>query len=181
MSQSLFPNNSIWRIFSFFSKNPTLGFHLREVVRKTRFSPRTVHYALHFLHKNSILLKKLQGNLTIYSLNLNSIITKQLRVMDILVLLNPLIVSLKPLANKIILYGSCSDGSYINSSDIDLFIISESGEEIHNRINSFQKKSPFPIKPVIVDIHEEIKMKQEEKPFYERVEHGLILWESRNE
>lgn len=181
MLQKLFPHNSIWDIFSYFNKNPTQGFYLREIVRKTRLSPRTVHHALHFLHRNFILSQRKQGNLTIYSLNIDSIITRQIRTLDILLLLQPLIESLKTLSNKIILYGSCAEGSYVNSSDIDLFIVSCKEPEIIKKIDSFQKKSSYPIKPIIEDIHEEIKTKHESKAFYERVEKGLILWESKGE
>jgi hypothetical protein len=44
-------------------------------------------------------------------------------------------------------------------------------------IGNFNKKIKGKISPVILDSNEYIKLKKEDKPFYERIDRGIVLWE----
>jgi predicted nucleotidyltransferase len=86
---------------------------------------------------------------------------------------------LKALSKKIVLFGSCTRGEDIDSSDINLFILADSSKAIKEKIKKSNLREK--LQPIIRNSTQFIKMEKEESVFIEEIEHGITLWESKDE
>ena len=118
-----------------------------------------------------------------YSLNQESPALKQFKILNNILDLNPLIETLKPLAKKIILYGSRANGTNITDSDIDLFIVSskQDEDEIKKIIQDFEKqqKNLIEIKPVIRNTAQWMVLEDKDPVYFNELLKGIILWEKQ--
>jgi predicted nucleotidyltransferase len=92
-----------------------------------------------------------------YSANMSNPEIKEFKVYINVLELNPLIQKIKDHSDKIILYGSCAEGTDAEKSDIDLFILTGEKEKVMNEIRKF--KIDRKIVPVIMDSMEFIRIK----------------------
>lgn len=60
-----------------------------------------------------------------------------------LLLIEPLIESLKDISSQVVLYGSCAQGADTSKSDLDLFIVSSNRERVAEVINNFSFQQGF--------------------------------------
>jgi len=87
---------------------------------------------------------------------------------------------LKSFTKKIVLYGSCADGSDTSESDIDLFLVSEARERILQIIGNYSLGKGFEdikIQPVIQGSIELLRNEKDDKEFLSLVREGIVLWE----
>ena len=103
---------------------------------------------------------------------------RQFKILLNIFTLKPLSDRLKEKSRKVILFGSCSQGTDVKDSDIDLLIITTEKEPVKKIISDFNKKNERKIAPIIVTMNEYILMKNDDKPLYENVEKGVMLWEA---
>ena len=89
-----------------------------------------------------------------------------------------LIQDIQPYCYKIILFGSCANGSNTSKSDLDLFIKTEHRGKVQKLMNKYST-SKFEIRPVIQDPLEITAAKKADKVFFEQVKKGIVLWEGR--
>jgi predicted nucleotidyltransferase len=92
--------------------------------------------------------------------------------------LRPFVQGLGESARKVILFGSCAEGTDIARSDIDVLILTDEKRQAKERVSSFNRKSERQIVPVIVDMEEFTIMIYEHRPFFEILERGIALWET---
>jgi len=115
-----------------------------------------------------------------YSFSKAIAMLRQFKILNTLVLLKPLIEELKNIAKKVILYGSCAEGTDTSESDIDLFIISEQKRKVLQIIRDYSLGKGFEgikIQPVIQTPVELLKSEEEDKEFFSLVREGITLWE----
>ena len=93
--------------------------------------------------------------------------------------MKPIVDKLKRISSKIVLFGSCATGEDIIDSDIDLFILTRDVSKIKNIFNNirFDRK----IQPVIVNSDDLIRLKEQDKAFFNEMKKGVILWDENNE
>ena len=84
---------------------------------------------------------------------------------------------LRKYSKKIILYGSCSEGTDTLESDIDILIISREKDEVKGIINLHKDKLDRKLSPLILSQEEFLNLKNRDKPLYERIKGGITLWE----
>ena len=97
-----------------------------------------------------------------------------------LLLIEPLTEKLKNTSNRIILYGSCADGTDISESDVDLFVVSNKKDMVLETVSNFKFTQGFEdihIQAVVKTPVELLQMKGPEQAFIEEVERGIVLWE----
>jgi len=115
-----------------------------------------------------------------YSVDIsNASIIKFKKLVNI-TLIEPLTERLKNISSRIILYGSCAQGTDTSQSDLDLFIVSEDRERIVEAIANFSFPQGFEdihIQSVIKSPAELLEAGESEQVFLEEVERGIILWE----
>jgi len=97
-----------------------------------------------------------------------------------MVLLRPLILNLRKLATRVILFGSCATGNDTSDSDIDIFIVSEQKQKtlrIIEKMNLGRGFEEIQIQPIIFSHNEVIDSEKNDKEFLSLVREGIILWD----
>ncbi len=169
---------TILKVLEFFFENPTESFHEREVMRKSKVSKGSANKILRKLSNMEFLTREEKGRMVFYSLNMKNIAVRQFKIFYNVWMLKPLIDKIKQNAEKIVLFGSVAEGADVKESDIDMLIIAEEKNATKDRISEYNRKSKRKISPIILDFNGLLKLKKDDVPLYERIEKGIVLWES---
>lgn len=173
----IFVTSSGQKILSLFAMNPDQPFYGRQISRRLKISLGAAHGALLTLEKSGILVAQNIGKTKIYRLESSNPIINTFKILNTLLILEPLTQALKKYSRRIILYGSYSTGNFTSESDLDLFIVTEQKEKITGNIDSFKRKTNLDIRPVIKSLVEWIRLEKEDPEFFNEVNLGMILWE----
>jgi predicted nucleotidyltransferase len=152
-------------------------FHGREIARRTSVSVGAVNQFLRKFHKIGLVEMTRRGKTNLYRANLKNPVARQFKVLFNVLALSELIEKIKKDSDRIVLFGSCAEGTDVTDSDIDLFILTSDIETIQREIRLYDRKIDRRIAPIIVDSNELAKMKTKDKPLYERISKGITLWE----
>jgi len=166
------------KVLEFFFANSMKEFHEREIVRKAKISKGSANKILRHLGDLALLLREKKGRMVFYRLNVEEPFVKHLKILHNLWTLRKFVNENKERVKKIILFGSCAEGTDVRESDIDVFILTEEKKPIKESVSRFNQKSERKISPIILDVDEFIKMKREDRPLYERIDRGVVLWET---
>jgi len=165
-------------IFQLFLTDPMKEHHEREVVRKADVSKGSANKILRLLADLSFLVRESKGRMMFYRLNLNEPVVRQFKVLINLYVLKKLMDALRQHSRRIILFGSCAQGTDVKESDIDLFLLTSEKDYVRKRISEFNKSSERKVAPIIVDANGYVNLKREDKSLYENIERGIVLWET---
>ena len=167
------------KIFSFLARNPTKKMYGREIARKTRMSAGATNQSLNYLLKMGFLRREKKGDIYFYWAEPDTPATKQFKIFLTVFELMPLIERIGPKSDKIMLFGSCADGTDTENSDLDLFVLSEERDAVGDGVKKFARNYPKKIQVLIRNYSEWLQYKTKEKPFYERVNRGILLWRKK--
>lgn len=119
-------NYSSYRILQEFFKYPTTNFQMRQISRNTKISQPSVINHLKTLEKEGFILRENKGIYPTLRANRDNPLFKLYKRNDWILTLNAsgLIDYLNDscMPEVIILFGSCSKGEDIESSDVDIFV-----------------------------------------------------------
>ena len=163
-------------VSEFFLARPTSEFHEREVLRETGISKGSANRILRRLAALSILLRTKKGRMVFYRLNVGDPVVKQIKVLRNVWTLRPIVDELKESARKLILFGSCAEGTDVAESDIDILILTDDKNAAKTKVSTFNGQSERPLAPVILNAEEFAIMRKEDKPLFERIDRGIVLW-----
>lgn len=165
------------KILYFLLNNPEQEFYDRQISNLTKVSRAGTNFALRDLAKTGAVQKQKRGRMNYYKITLQSPLIKYLKILQNMVMLNPLVEKLKPLSRKIILYGSSSKGENLINSDFDLFILSNNRKQV----NSILLKYPLRerLQTVTVSPNEFVKLKKNNSVFHKEILKGIVLWEKK--
>ncbi len=166
------------KVLEFFFDNSMKEFHEREVVRKAKVSKGSANKILRHLASLGLLLREKKGRMVFYRLNREEPFVKHLKILYNLWTLRKFVNENKERTKRIILFGSCAEGTDVRESDIDVFILTTEKRQVKESVSRFNQRSKRKISPIILDVDEFIKMKREDRPLYERIDRGIVLWET---
>ena len=145
-----------------------------EIAKNTQISGGSTNQSLKgLLNKGMVTLAK-KGNMNFYSLDLENPVVRQFKITQTVAELNGLIDKLKPLTKHIVLFGSCAEGIDTQNSDIDLAIVAQEEEAVRRNIT--KEKIPREIQVLIFNSSDFLALAEKEKPLYERIQKGIVLW-----
>ena len=165
------------KILSLFAASPDRSFYGREISKKTKLSLGAVSNALGLLEKKGLLTSERKGKTNLYILKPSNPYVEYFKILNSLLMLEPLIDKIKNIARRIILYGSYADGTFDSDSDIDLFIVSEKREEVLKLIENFRVGRIIDIRPVIKKQTELMRLEKTNSEFFNELNRGITLWE----
>lgn len=165
------------KVLEFFFINSLKEFHEREIVRNANISKGSANKILRHLADLALLQREKKGRMVFYRLNTRDPFIKHLKILNNLWTLRKFIDENKEKAKKIILFGSCADGTDVRESDIDVFILTQEKKVVKESVSRFNQRSERKISPIILGVGEFMKMKREDEPLYERIDRGVVLWE----
>ncbi len=164
-------------VLYFLLTNPMEQFHEREIVRRTGVSVGAVNQILRKLHEAGLVEKDRRGRTNLYRANLKSPVARQFKILLNVFTLNDLINKIKQVSERIVLFGSCAEGTDVKGSDIDLFVLTSDIKTVQHEVRICEQKIDRRLSPIIIDSNELAKMKKRDKPLYERIFRGITLWE----
>ncbi|MGC8998679.1 MAG: nucleotidyltransferase domain-containing protein, partial [Candidatus Bathyarchaeia archaeon] len=108
------------KILYVFHEDTMRELHEREVVRKAKVSKGSANKILRKLSEIGILNREKRGRMVFYRLNIKNAVARQFKVLFNVYSLHDLVEEIKQDCKRIILFGSCSEGTDVKESDIDL-------------------------------------------------------------
>ena len=167
---------TLMKILLFFFSESMEEFHEREVMRKVKVSKGSANKILKQLAKIDFLKSERKGRMVFYKLNMKNPVVRQFKILVNTYKINRLVKQIKDDSKQVILFGSCSEGTDIKHSDIDLFILTSDKEKVRRAINNFNKESERRVVSIIVDANEFARLRKDDQPLYERIQRGVVLW-----
>ena len=177
MLKDIFIKTVEQRVLSLFVANPDKVFYSREVSKKIKTSLGATSNALRLLEKNSILSSEKKGRTSLYTLKLPNEYLERFKILNVLLIIEPLIEKLKSISRRVILYGSYATGAFTSDSDLDIFVISEKRNEVLKAIGGFKANITLEIKPVIKKQVEWMQLEKSAPEFFIEINKGITLWE----
>jgi predicted nucleotidyltransferase len=165
------------RVLDFLIQNPGRQLLANEIERATKVSRAGVNFSLRKLAKEKLVIREKKAKIYLYSVDHTDPVIKQLKVLKTVSLLKPVLAKVKNFSQKMILFGSCARGENIPNSDIDLFILTNSQEEVRELIKKHSLNRKFQL--VIRTPLKFAEMKNKEPVFFEEVSRGITLWEAK--
>jgi len=168
------------KVLSLFAKFSDKEFYERQIARKLSIGYSSANSALNELYSAGVIQRRRVGKMYFYSVDRSTPIVVALKKLVNLLLIESLVEELKNASNRIILYGSCAQGTDTSESDLDLFIVSNNKDRALEAISNFKFPKGFEdihIQAVVKTPVELLQMKGPEQAFVEEAERGIVLWE----
>ena len=168
------------KVLSLLTKFSDMEFYEREIARKIGISYGSANKVLNDLYSAHLLSRQQKGKMLFYRIDLTDPMIRQFKIINTITLLRPLILTLRKLTTRIILFGSCATGDDTSDSDIDIFIVSEQKHKILRiieKVNLGRGFEEIQIQPIIFSHNELLDSEKIDKEFLSLVREGIILWE----
>ena len=165
------------KILELFIENPEKEFHVRELARNLKLSPTTISNKLKRYTKERILFSDRKLNHLFFKANSENPRYRLIKLHHNLLtiensgLINYLEEQFHP--NAIGLFGSFAKAENIPSSDIDLFVISSSKNELN--LQKFEKYLKHKIQLFIFSKEEIQRMQDKNKELLNNLINGIII------
>ncbi len=168
------------RVLSLLVKFSDKEFYEREIARKIGISYGSANKVLNELHSIDSVKRIQKGKMYFYKINVADPVFQQFKILNNLILLRPLVDELKDKASKIVLFGSCAEGTDSSKSDMDIFITSDKKRKVLQTIDDYSFGKGFEeikIQPVIFSPIDLLRAEKIDKEFLSLVNEGIVLWE----
>jgi len=177
MLNEIFYSTSVQKVLYFLLAHPDKRFYDREVSRLTKVGRAATNYSLRTLLDTGLVEREKRGRMYFYYVTLDDLIIRQLKITQNLIYIRPLVVKIKDISLKIVLYGSSATGTNHAESDIDLFVLSREPKRIKDLIY----KSPFKekLQYVVSNPQDFIRLRKENPVFHKEVSSGIVLYEAK--
>jgi predicted nucleotidyltransferase len=131
---------TLMKILELFLEDPVQEYHEREVIRKTGVSKGSANHILRMLAESDFLIRKKRGRMVFYSLDMKEPAVRQFKVLVNIYALKKLLERMKEHCRRVILFGSCAQGTDVKESDVDLFILTakKTDKEYYRRFQQRQ-------------------------------------------
>ena len=169
----LFSSNS-QKILDFLLSHPNEEYYDRQISKSTGISKSGTNYALRELAVAQLVRRKKRGRMCFYSVDDQDSLVKQLKILQNIALLHPLVLKLRTISLKIILYGSAALGENLAHSDLDIFIETRDPKRVKRLIykDPLREKMQY----MVNTPNELAKLKKENPVFYKEISKGITLW-----
>lgn len=168
------------KVLSLLAKYSDKEFYERQVARKLGIGYGSANRSLNELYSAGAIRRRQEGKMFFYSMDISKPAVIQFKKLINIALIEPLVEKLKSISNRIILYGSCAQGTDNSRSDLDLFVVSSRVKQVTKAIDMFNFPRGFEdihIQAVIKNPAGLLKAGESETAFLAEVEQGVVLWE----
>lgn len=149
---------------------------ISQIARDTGISKGEVSKAVKVLKDGGLISSEQSGRNMVCSVDRRLPGFARLRTAFNLLEIGPKTAALRNCADKIILFGSCADGTDTAGSDIDLLVITRDKAKAEKAARKI--KLSRPVQWVIKTPPEYVVLNSKEKVFAEEISKGIILWEA---
>ncbi|MEA3432106.1 MAG: nucleotidyltransferase domain-containing protein [candidate division WOR-3 bacterium] len=175
--KNIFISTAHQKVLEFLCEHPTSRFYDRELARSIKgVSLASVNNVLKDLAKVNFVKRKQEGRQVYSTLNLDHPLIRRFRVFLNFLNLLPFLEDLKKAVDKIIIYGSVTEGSNLEESDIDILVVSDRPFEVIQRVLE-KHKMEEKVQLIVKTKAEYLGLKKKEPVFYEEVHRGMVYYE----
>ena len=162
-------------VLALLARSPGEKYYVREIASKTGVSVGGCHKVLGNLSAMGLVSREPHGKNLYYSIDLTNPAVVHFKIFINIQDLHKIIWAVRDQSTRIVLFGSCATGKDTMESDIDLLVISYNTNNVH-RFMKRKWKGPRKISPIVMRPVEYIKLKQKDRPLYDEIGKGIILW-----
>lgn len=159
------------------AEDPMKEFYQREIAKKAKVSLGSANQLLKDLVDSEIIVLEKRGKMFFYKINLNNPVTRHFKILFNVMRLDDLVKELRDLCKRIILFGSCAEGTDVKESDMDLFVLTQKRNLVLQIINKYEKKIDRRISPIILSTMDWVQLRKNDKPLYDNISKGIVLWQ----
>ena len=172
--------NPDFKLLKFFSENPLRELYVKEISRELKLSSGSVSVVCRELEKDGLLKSRRQGNILFYKADRNNFLIKEFAKIFLIKKLNSInfIESfLKEDQNilSLAIYGSFAEAGNNKQSDLDVLVITSSGNKFIKAAEELSKKLSIEIRQVIFSLHEWGQLSKKRDVFYLNVINNHLL------
>ena len=149
---------------------------ISQIARDTGISKGEVSKAVKVLKEGGLVSSEQNGRNMVCFIDRRLPVFARLRTAFNLLEIMPKTASLQKCADKIVLFGSCADGTDTAESDIDLLVITRDKAKADKTVRKI--KLSRPVQWVIKTPQEYVVLNSKEKVFAEEISKGITLWET---
>lgn len=168
------------KVLALFLAYPTRHFYGSEISRKVRISIGQTSKVLGDLLRAGIVEKERKGKTELYNIVELTPELRLFKAINTVLNITPLVKRLKVLCKTVLLYGSCAKGTNAEESDLDLFVVSGSREQVLDAVERFSPRDRYgfaEIKPVIKTPAEWAALESKDPVYFAEVQKGIVLYE----
>jgi len=167
------------RILAAIAEDIEREYYQREIARLAGISIGATSQKLRKLSEGGLVNSRKSGKMMFYRYNLEDPVAKQFKILLNVNAVHGMVQELRDYARRIILFGSCAEGTNTKRSDIDLLVISEAGKKVRDTASKYASKLDRKVSPVVMNANEFRQLRSKDRPLYERISKGIVLWESQ--
>ena len=149
---------------------------ISQIARDIGISKGEVSKAVKILKNGGLVHSEQNGRNMVCFVNRRLPVFVRLRIAFNLLEIMPKVVVLQKCADKIVLFGSCSEGTDTTDSDIDLLVVTR--DKIKADKMARKIKLSRPVQWVIKTPQEYVILNSREKVFAGEIGKGIVLWEA---
>lgn len=164
------------QVLSYLTLDPEGAGFVSQIGRDIGMSKGEVSKAIKVLKQNGLVSSELRGRNMICSIDRRSPIISKLRGAFNLLEIMPQIEVLRACTDKVVLFGSCAQGTDTRDSDIDLFVITRDKVKANKVVQKV--KLSRPVQWVIKTPQEYVVLNSKEPVFAKELGRGIVLWEA---
>lgn len=168
-------NTEAFSVLFVLASNPYEEFYQRQIARLSKASVGYVNKVMAYFEKHNLVSKTKKGKMFFYRYNLDNTLSREIKKLNNILELKLLVAELKDVSKKIILFGSCAEGTDTLESDIDILIITQDRVATRSIINTFKSKLNRTLSPLIMTSTRFAELKRNDAPLYERIMSGVTL------
>ncbi|MBI4331153.1 MAG: nucleotidyltransferase domain-containing protein [Chloroflexi bacterium] len=168
------------KVLALLAKFSNEEFYEREIARRIGIGCGSAHRAVFELYFTGVIKRRQEGKMYFYSVDPSNPVIVEFKKLVNLILIEPLVEELKKASSRIVLYGSCAQGTDTSQSDVDLFVVSSNKSEVLEAVSNFKFPRGFEdvhIQGVVKIPVELLGAKGPEQTYVDEVERGIVLWE----
>jgi predicted nucleotidyltransferase len=168
------------KVLSLLLAYPSRHFYGSEISKKIRISTGQTSKILSDLLAAGVVLKERKGKTELYNIAKMTPELRLFKVLNTIMDIAPLVNHLKTKSSKILLFGSCANGTNMEESDLDLLVVSDDREQVFDAVAKFSLKERYgfaEINPVTKTPAEWAGLEAKDPVFFAEVHKGVVLYE----
>lgn len=165
-----------WAILDALGRDPDSSLYTRKVAEEAGVSVGAASMILKILEAQDLVNVEVKGAMKFYTINLFNPVSREFKVLYTVRKLYPLVEKLKEHTEKVVLFGSCADGTDGKDSDVDIFILTNDSITVKEILGRFQKKFHRHLSPIIANPEGQARIRRHDSPLFTSIVKGRILW-----
>ena len=167
------------RILSTLAREPDREFYQREIARLAGVSVGGASQRLREIVERGLVHARKSGRMIFYRYSLDDPLARQFKILLSVNRIHDLVRDLAPHSRRVVLFGSCAEGTDVFDSDIDLLVVSQEGNVVRRTVSVHRNTIGREVSPVGMSANRFRQLRSKDRAFYDRINSGITLWEAR--